>query len=348
VTAPYEAEVRVPVARIDALRSRLAELGAHIREVYAFTDDYYRLESGPSRVEDHGGDTASLRVREYDAERAEVLFARVSLVSEAGLTFKRSALANGKLTLMRGGADECRALVDSLGFVPWLRVRKRRGEIIEIPSVGTVALEDIEHHGWWLEIEVEGADPAQASAALLARLDALRIDRAQASGLPLAALLSAGGAASPAPQPQRRAGLGGRAYFCGAIRGGRQLQTRYARFIDALERAGWNVLTAHVGAADVFHREERVTTGPADIWRRDMAWLADASVVVADVTVPSLGVGIEIATALQLGVPVIALVEAGTSLSALVRGDERIRLIEYGDEDAAVHAMLSAVSDSVV
>lgn len=329
--------MRVPVPRIEALRARLADVGARVRGTYAFTDEYYQPETGRWLPEQQ-----TLRVREFAGGAAEVLFSRVALVTEGGVTFKRSALADGKLTLMRGTAAAGRALMSDLGFAPWLRIRKLRGEIIEIPSVGTVALEDIDRHGWWLEVEVEGTDPAQAAAELRLRLDALDIDPGQASPLPIAALLSP----DHAPAAGRRSS--GRVYFCGAIRGGRQLQARYACFIEALEQAGWTVLTAHVGAADVLEREGRVTAGPTDIWRRDMAWLADAGVVVADVTVPSLGVGIEMATALERGAPVIALVEAGASLSALVRGDERITLIEYKNEAEAVPAMLIAVSEAAI
>jgi hypothetical protein len=75
-----------------------------------------------------------------------------------------------------------------------------------------------------------------------------------------------------------------------------------------------------------------------------MAWLAEADIVVADVTVPSLGVGIELATALDRGTPVIALVEDGTSLSALVGGDDRIMLIWYQTDADAVAALRRALA----
>jgi adenylate cyclase class IV len=326
MTTAYEAEVRVRVARVDELRARLSTLGARRAEEYAFTDDYYRPIGRPWPPE-----RQTLRLREHAPDDAEVLFTRIELVTEGGVTFKRSALAPGKVRLHRGSAAEGRVLLGALGFLPWLRVRKLRGELIEIPGVGTIALEEIAGHGWWLEIEVGGADPRDAAAALHRHLTVLGVDPADASPLPMAALLA----------PVHR---GRRVYFCGAIRGGRRLQARYARLISALHSAGWTVLTPHVGDPDVLSIEERPGLSGAEILRRDMTALADADLVVAEVTVPSLGVGIELATALARGVPVIALVESGTSLSALVEGDERIRLIRYESEAEAVQALVQAVS----
>lgn len=322
MTAPYEAEVRVRVPRIEDLRARLAALGARTAHAYAFSDHYYHPEScrWPPQQQ-------TLRIREFPSGEAEVLFTRIALMREGGVTFKRSALSQGKAVLSRGPFAECRALLGHLGFVPWLRVRKLAGEIIEVPGLGQIACEEIEGHGWWLELEVEGADPAAAAAALRDRLEALGIDPRDASPLPVAALVG----------PDR---AGRRLYFCGAIRGGRQLQARYAHFIAELKRAGWDVLTPHVGSPEVLALETDGGLTSAGIHRRDMAHLADADVVVADVTVPSLGVGIELATAAARGTPLFALVEEGASLSALVEGDDRITLIRYRTETDAIRSLL--------
>ncbi len=324
MTAPYEAEVRVRLPRVEGMRVRLEALGARRIEAYAFTDEYYRPALDPWPPEQR-----TLRIRQHAPGQAEVLFTRTTLASEGGVSFKRSHLAQGKAVLHRGSPADCRLLVEALGFVPWLRVRKLRGEIIELPGVGTIALEEIDGHGWWLEVEVGGDDPGQAAAALRARLHALGVDPANASPLPIAALI--------AQERHRR-----RVYFCGAIRGGRQLQARYARLIAALHSAGWTVLTPHVGDPDVRTPEGSSGRSSAEIVRRDMAALAEADLVVAEVTVPSLGVGMELAIALARGLPVVALVEAGITLSALVEGDDRIQLIRYDSEDQAVQSLLQA------
>jgi len=326
MTAPYEAELRVRIPRIEDLRARLDARGARRVTTYAFTDHYFHPATHRWPPTEK-----TLRIREHASGEAEVLFSRIALVDEGGIRFKRSGLVQGKLMLHRGTVDECRALLEALGFVPWLRVRKLQGEILEIPDVGLIACEEIEGSGWWVEVEVAGVNLAEAAAALRARLDAVGIDPRDASPLPAAALMAAGGD-------------GRRVYFCGAIRGGRRLQPRYARFIAALRGAGWTVLTPHVGDPDVLAREPAGPTGSAEILDRDMVLLAACDLVVAEVTVPSLGVGIEVAGALARGLPVIALAEAGAALSALVEGDGRIRLIRYESESQAVAALLEAAS----
>jgi ABC-type cobalamin transport system ATPase subunit len=55
-------------------------------------------------------------------------------------------------------------------------------------------------------------------------------------------------------------------------------------------------------------------------------------VVVAEVSTPSLGVGVEIAEAARLGKPIVALCERGAALSALVAGHPAVRVLTYADQ----------------
>lgn len=116
-------------------------------------------------------------------------------------------------------------------------------------------------------------------------------------------------------------------YFAGSIRGGRQDVELYGHIIEQLAEYG-HVLTEHVGQLD---SGEDALTDYA-IYRRDMAWLDEADVVVAEVTIPSHGVGYEIARAETLNKPMLCLhrTEAGHSLSALIAGNPRIRCERYG------------------
>lgn len=121
-------------------------------------------------------------------------------------------------------------------------------------------------------------------------------------------------------------------YFCGAIRGGRQRQMLYRAIVDALAARGWRVLTTHVAAPDVLALEARAGLTARDIFERDMRWLAACNVVVAEVSTPSLGVGVEIAEAARLGKPIVALCERGVALSALVAGHPAVRVLTYADQ----------------
>lgn len=64
-------------------------------------------------------------------------------------------------------------------------------------------------------------------------------------------------------------------------------------------------------------------TGDDYLYNRDMAWLALADCLVAEVTYPSLGVGYEIAAALrELKIPVLALYQkSAPELSAMLNGN---------------------------
>jgi len=115
-------------------------------------------------------------------------------------------------------------------------------------------------------------------------------------------------------------------YFAGSIRGGRQDAALYGQIVRKLKRYG-RVLTEHVGetsAADDDISDEA-------IYERDMTWLKQADMIVAEVTVPSHGVGYEIARAETLGLPVLCLYrpQTGYRLSALIAGNPAIRCKRY-------------------
>jgi hypothetical protein len=122
-------------------------------------------------------------------------------------------------------------------------------------------------------------------------------------------------------------------YFCGSIRGGRQLAGRYSRIIEWLKPYGL-VLTEHVGDDGMISTDDRSLTD-REIHDRDMGWIAASDLVIAEVTVPSLGVGYEIARALQLGKPVWCLFhsEADTALSAMISGCSELKVIRYSQPD---------------
>ena len=119
-------------------------------------------------------------------------------------------------------------------------------------------------------------------------------------------------------------------YFAGSIRGGRGDASLYQQIIALLRQHG-EVLTEHVGDANLTSVGE---DGPSDaeIYERDMAWLTEADVVVAEVTIPSHGVGYEVARAEGLGKPVLCLYRpvTGRPLSAMLAGHSGIRCEVYG------------------
>lgn len=129
-----------------------------------------------------------------------------------------------------------------------------------------------------------------------------------------------------------------RIYFAGSIRGGREDAALYRRIIALLKMHG-RVLTEHVGETGAAEAD----VSDEAIYQRDMAWLEEADVVVAEVTIPSHGVGYELARAETLGKPILCLYrpETGHHLSALIAGNPALLCEAYQRADH-VHAILKA------
>jgi len=118
-------------------------------------------------------------------------------------------------------------------------------------------------------------------------------------------------------------------YFAGSIRGGRSDQELYSSIIQELGKYGV-VLTEHVADKTITHLGE-VSVTPEYIFLRDIAWLRECDVMIAEVSTPSLGVGYEIAQAELMGKKIICLYRLveGKSLSAMISGNFSLELHRY-------------------
>lgn len=132
-----------------------------------------------------------------------------------------------------------------------------------------------------------------------------------------------------------------RIYFSGSISGGRGDSAAYARLVEVLARHG-QVLTEHVGR----ELPEAVPLTAAEIRERDVAWLREADVLVAEVSTPSHGVGYEVALAEEWGKPVLALHRAGLRISAMVAGAPGVVTVGYQDLEEAEAAVGSFLRDA--
>lgn len=120
-------------------------------------------------------------------------------------------------------------------------------------------------------------------------------------------------------------------YFCGSIRGGRGLAASYEKMITLLGNYG-KVLTEHLGSDEVIESKDRILSDE-EIHDRDLQWIVESDVLVAEVTVPSLGVGYEIGRAIEMGKPVLCLFQKGSefTLSAMIAGSNRVEMKYYTD-----------------
>lgn len=120
-------------------------------------------------------------------------------------------------------------------------------------------------------------------------------------------------------------------YFAGSIRGGRNDKELYAKIIELLKQNYGDVLTEHIGYLDLSHLGE--DEDPTIIYNRDLDWLKESDVVIAEVTTPSLGVGYELGTAESLKKKTLCLYRKTPekSLSAMITGNKHFK-IEYYNE----------------
>jgi len=120
-------------------------------------------------------------------------------------------------------------------------------------------------------------------------------------------------------------------YFSGSIRGGRQDADIYQELIEELKKYG-DVLTEHVGSSELKdHLTDR------QIHDRDIEWLEEADIVLAEVTTPSLGVGYEIGRAISLKKPIYCLFRENNeeSVSAMIKGSPELTCHSYRDLSGA-------------
>ena len=82
-----------------------------------------------------------------------------------------------------------------------------------------------------------------------------------------------------------------------------------------------------------------------EIYEGDMGWLEDAGVLVAEVSIPSLGVGYEIRQMERMGKPILCLYrnQERRKLFAMIIGNRKLKITEYDREEEA----LSAIGDFI-
>lgn len=119
-------------------------------------------------------------------------------------------------------------------------------------------------------------------------------------------------------------------YVSGSIYGGLEKIDTYKVLIDELEKHG-EVLTKQIADPNTIDNE--VNQKDEDIYNDLENKLISADLLIAEVTIPSLGVGYEIGYADKLDKRIIAIYDENyvTKVSTMIRGNKRITLIPYRD-----------------
>jgi len=128
-------------------------------------------------------------------------------------------------------------------------------------------------------------------------------------------------------------------YFSCSLTGGRTDEGVYAAIVDDLVTHGHHVLTAHLARPEVMALEQVVS--PREVYERDVQWVKEAEVLIAEVSTPSHGVGYEIALALTLGKPVLCLYRQNVRVSKMITGNTEPTLTveSYEDERGALRVV---------
>ena len=120
-------------------------------------------------------------------------------------------------------------------------------------------------------------------------------------------------------------------YFSGSIRGGREDADIYRQIIHYLQNFG-HVLTEHIGDSSLDSSGES-KIDDQKIHDRDIELLLESDIIIAEVTNPSLGVGYEIAKAIDYKKKVVCLYrkKGNERISAMILGSPDIISLEYQD-----------------
>jgi 2'-deoxynucleoside 5'-phosphate N-hydrolase len=108
-------------------------------------------------------------------------------------------------------------------------------------------------------------------------------------------------------------------FFAGSIRGGRQLIPEYRYIIRFLKSRNYTVISEHVAAEGLEKAEAKMSEQA--IYEKDVTWIEESDRVIAEITVPSIGVGYEICHAARHRKPVLCVYQEGTKASAMVLGN---------------------------
>ena len=116
-------------------------------------------------------------------------------------------------------------------------------------------------------------------------------------------------------------------YFACSITGGRDYEKNYQALIRYLLDAGHEVPTAHFAESNIL--ENDAILSPNNVYARDLHWILTSDILIAEISVPSHGVGYEIGYALAAKKPVLCLHDASKRISTMIAGNPDPLLHRY-------------------
>lgn len=137
-------------------------------------------------------------------------------------------------------------------------------------------------------------------------------------------------------------------FFSGSIRGGRQMLPTYRHICKFLRSMGLDVLSWHVADLELEGKEAKMSE--REIYDRDIGLLKRSDCLIAEVTIPSIGVGYEICRGLGMGIglPVLCIHKQGANVSAMLLGNsDKNMIVEEYTNDEQLENIISGFVGSV-
>lgn len=135
-------------------------------------------------------------------------------------------------------------------------------------------------------------------------------------------------------------------YFACPVISERGDESIYQAIVDTLIADGHQVPTAIIAKPEVVTLEKQAN--PQEIYTTSIRRIEKCDVLIAEVSKPSLGVGYEIACALNLNKPVLCCYRQGASISKMITGNTNPTIMVYSYQDTqgvigVIRAFLSQV-----
>ena len=115
----------------------------------------------------------------------------------------------------------------------------------------------------------------------------------------------------------------------------------YIEIIKLLKKMGHEVVSEHVASVGLEEVEASLTD--EEIFNSDIRFVEQCECLIADVTIPSIGVGYEICQAVSRGKQVLCLYKEEANVSAMVLGNRRITSILYRDIEGLGKSLASII-----
>lgn len=105
---------------------------------------------------------------------------------------------------------------------------------------------------------------------------------------------------------------------------------------EAIEEAGFELISRWA-----LIWEPALKPDPGYVFKRDVRGVRESDVLVAEISAPSHGVGMEIMLAHLEGKPIVCLCREGEPISAMIKGLPRTEIIRYGSVGEAKRLLKS-------